>query len=89
LAQIVPDNALFTVLGSIAGSALATRIVNHFLDKRKNDEELDAKMRDELRKELDSLYSRLDSSNKACDEWRDKYYKLRDLFYNRPGDGPK
>lgn len=79
------DNAGFVALmGTIFGGA-GLKIVESWLGRAKERNDIGASIRDELRKEIDSLRTQLDKGQAEeqrleglVEEWREKYWGLRE-----------
>lgn len=84
MAAILNNPALLALIGTIIGT-IGLELLRSWLAKAKEHAAQEQSIRDELRKELDNLRALLDKSQEEIlrleanvDQWREKYYDLRD-----------
>lgn len=82
--ELLNNSAFVALLGTIFGGA-GLKLVESWLGKAKERAASEAGMREELRKEIQSLRDRLDRAAEEekrlealIDKWRGDYYNLRD-----------
>lgn len=71
------DPAWIALIGSGAG-AIGLKVTEHFLSKGQQESTDASRMRDELRIQIDQQRRDISELEKEVDEWRDRYYDLRD-----------
>lgn len=52
------------------------KVVEKFLNRNKDREDLASRMREELRVEIERHKKRADEAEDEADQWRDRYYRL-------------
>lgn len=71
------DPAWIALIGS-AGGAIILKVTEHFLSQGEVKVSDAQHLRDELRIQIDNQRSDIQQLEKDVDEWKDKYYDLRD-----------
>lgn len=84
MADLLSNPGLVALLGTVFGGA-GLKIIESWLNKTKERSTEAQTMRDELRREIDSLRLQLDRGDgeekrleALVEDWREKYYDLRD-----------
>lgn len=73
------SQAWLALIGAILGGS-GLKVIEHWLNKSKVQNDEATSYRKELRDEVTSLREELRKVEKELDEWRDKYYVLMDEF---------
>jgi len=69
--------ALVGVIGAIVGG-VGGKAFDNYMDKRKMGMDLASQIRSEQRAEVLTLRSELDNTEEDLDEWREKYYEIKE-----------
>lgn len=80
------SDAAFALIGALAGGSVL-KIIEYWLNRGRAAQEQNNAYRAELRKDIESLRAELQMAKEEAtaaqvtvDEWRDKFYSLRDEF---------
>lgn len=68
--------ALVGLFGAVIGT-LGTKMVDVYMTKKVRTQDLASQIRSEQRAEVLTLRSELDDTEEQLDEWKDKYYELK------------
>ena len=71
------DPTWLALIGALFGGT-GLKIIDHQLNKRRDRTDDAARIRDELRIEINSQREEISALSKERDKWRDDYYNLRD-----------
>lgn len=73
------DPAWIALIGTVAGG-LGLKVTEHWLGRNKDKVDDAARIRDELRTEVTAQRAEIKVLEDEVEEWRAKYYDLRDLY---------
>lgn len=79
------SQAWIAVLGTIFGGA-GFKFVEYWLTRNQRQDDTAAKLREELRTEVQSLREELHRVEAGLEEWREKYYNLLGQFLSVKND---
>lgn len=71
------DPAWITLIGTLLGASVLS-VTNKWLSRTKDDRDDAKQIREELRTQITSQKTEIDVLEKEVNEWREKYYDLRD-----------
>lgn len=73
------DPAWIALIGTLFGG-VALKVTDHWLSKAKNSSDDAKQIREELRSQITSQKEEINTLEDEVNEWRSKYYDLRDSY---------
>lgn len=75
----MPEPTIMAIIGA-GVSAIILKAVEHFLGRAKERIDEGAKIRSELREQIDDMREEVRELETARDKWREDFYNLRDKY---------